>query len=263
MHLVGVRDDAARLAGLLTGMTDPELRVAFVRSELLSLGPDALCDLALRAASRAEAGDPSHRDLWLAVVVALGDARCAPLRAETARAARARGMVEIARVLEVAAPDAAPTDADGAGAEVEARADEAHRVPDFGLGRTLTLGERKSLARRPTRDLLARVIRDPHPDVIRILLGNPRLVEDDVVRLCARRPVAPAVLREVFRSPRWIVRYRVRLALLKNPHTPVDLALGLVAGLAAQDAQEIAAMTGLAATLREACARLAAPPTLH
>ena len=67
--------------------------------------------------------------------------------------------------------------------------DDAQRIPDFGVGRPLTLGERKSLARRPDRDLIARVMRDPNPDVIRILLNNPGLTESDVVRVCARRPV--------------------------------------------------------------------------
>jgi hypothetical protein len=256
-------DDAARLAGRLASLTDPELRIAFVRNEMLALDPRALCALALHTASRAEAGDPAHRDLWLAIVVALIDPRCARLRAEAARQARSSGMLDVAHVLETTVPEGTGGGRAGPERDASGHEQEAHRVPDFGVGRTLTLGERKSLARRPTRDLLARVMRDPHPDVIRILLGNPRIVEDDVVRLCARRPIPPEVLREVFRNPRWIVRYRVRLALVKNPYTPLDLALSLTAGLTVRDAQEIAEMTGLPVTLREACARIATPPTLH
>ena len=69
-------------------------------------------------------------------------------------------------------------------------------IPDYGRGRPLTLGERKSLARRPDRAMLDRLLHDPHPDVIRRLLRNPRLTEDDVVRLAARRPGRPEVLVE-------------------------------------------------------------------
>ena len=80
-----------------------------------------------------------------------------------------------------------------------------HRVPDYGRGRPLTLGERKSLARKPDRRMFDRVLRDPHPDVIALLLQNPRLTETDVVRLCSRRPGVAEVLSRVFAS-RWSLR---------------------------------------------------------
>jgi hypothetical protein len=101
-------------------------------------------------------------------------------------------------------------------------------VPDFGKGRPLTLGERKSLARTHDRNLLARVLRDPHPDVIRILLDNPTVVEADVVRLCAQRPARAQVLGAVFLHQRWVLRYRVRLALALNPFTPEEITLQLL-----------------------------------
>jgi hypothetical protein len=117
------------------------------------------------------------------------------------------------------------------------------------------LGERKAIARKNDRDLITRVLRDPHPDVIRIVLGNPAVTEDDVVRLCARRPVAGDVLREVFRSTRWIVRYRVRKAIVLNPHAPLDVALSLAAHLTAPDAKLVVESHELAEPLREACVR--------
>src|SRR5690606_31465859 len=105
------------------------------------------------------------------------------------------------------------------------------------------------------RDLIARVLRDPHPDVIRILLSNPTLTESQVVGLCARRPVEPEVLREVFRSTRWIVRYGVRRAIVMNPSSPLDVALQLSVHLNATDARKIAQMHELDPTVRDACRR--------
>ena len=97
------------------------------------------------------------------------------------------------------------------------------RVPEYVKGRTLTLGERKSLARRPDRAAIDRLLRDPHPVVIRRLLENPRVTEDDVVRLAARRPGQPEVLAEIARTPAWLHRARVRLALILNPDaTPAE-----------------------------------------
>jgi hypothetical protein len=132
----------------------------------------------------------------------------------------------------------------------------AQRVPDFGKGRTVTLGERKSLARRHDRTLIARVLRDPHPHVIRILLGNPAVTEADIVRLCATRPVLGDVLREVFRSPRWIVRYQVRVALMLNPNTPIDMALQIAPHMTTQDLRRAASASDLGEDVKDACRRL-------
>ena len=99
----------------------------------------------------------------------------------------------------------------------------------------LTLGEQKSLARRQNSDTLARVARLTEPSVLRILLGNPRLTETDVVAMAARRPNAVPVLTEVMRSRRWRAAALVRLALVHNPYLPPRLAVLLVPNLASQE----------------------------
>ncbi len=54
----------------------------------------------------------------------------------------------------------------------------------------------------PSRAPLDKVLLDPHPMVIRNVLGNPRLTEDDVLRLVARRPAVAHAIAEVARHPR-------------------------------------------------------------
>ena len=62
-----------------------------------------------------------------------------------------------------------------------------------------TLGERKFLARRPDRQSFERLLADPHPQVLRQLLGNPHLTEMDIVRLLTLRPArASTVLAVAF-----------------------------------------------------------------
>ena len=77
--------------------------------------------------------------------------------------------------------------------------------------------------------------------VIRNLLCNSKLVEADVVRIAALRPVALATLVEVARSERWTTRPRVRAALARNPYTPAHLAIKMVSSLSLGD---LRAMTG-------------------
>jgi hypothetical protein len=139
---------------------------------------------------------------------------------------------------------------------------ESFPVPDFGRGRPLTLGERKSLARTRDRNVLVKVLRDPHPDVIRILLDNPTLTENDLIRLCARRPIASDVLRVVSQHPRWIVRDAVRRTLVLNPSCPEEIALSLVPHLRAQDARRVAASLEVSDAIRDA-GRRTATTTVH
>jgi hypothetical protein len=228
------------LVRLVAGIPDDALRASYLRHTLLSKGPTEVADLFTVAMSTTESRLPGHGVFLQAMSLALADETCDGLR-EAARAVlESRDQGALAQALR---------------RDPVAEAAETQRIPDFGKGRTLSLGERKSLARRNDRDLIARVLRDPHPHVIRIVLGNPGLTETDVVRLCARRPVSTEVLLEVFRSARWMVRYPVKVALALNPYTPIDISLQLAPHLNAQDRRRVTQAEDLPDELLEACRR--------
>ena len=235
----------------VSAIVDPAVRIAYVRHVLGEMDTEDVAEIFLVARSGAEEKRRGHVALLQCMTLALADERSHPLREAVRNALVALGQEEAALALY-------PSDSTAD--------DEALRVPDFGRGRVLTLGERKSLARRHDRDVIGRVLRDPHPDVIRILLGNPGLTETDVVHLCARRPVVGDVLRQVFLSPRWIIRDPVRVALVLNPWTPLDMALQIVPLLRAPDLRRALAAADLGAELHDACRRLldrSAPKALH
>lgn len=119
-----------------------------------------------------------------------------------------------------------------------------------------TLGFRKSLARTAPRELIDRLLRDPDPSVIELLLNNPRVTEPDVVHLAARRPAGADVQRVIFRSERFISRYDVKRALVLNPYTPSDLAARLVPLLTLPDLRMVAADPALAEPVRLAAREL-------
>jgi len=242
---------AAALARRVAALADPQLRVTYVRSQLLEMGVDDVADLFLVAAHRAEARKAPYQELLLTLSLALLDPTCEAMRRAVSSAAAARGQWELTLLL-------------GGTASTEAEDETAAApIPDFGRGRTLTLGERKALARRADRQQIAKVLRDPHPDVIRVLLGNPGLTELDVIRLAARRTVTAAVLEAIFRSPRWVLRYSVRKALVLNPRTPPTIALQLAPHLTTQDARLAAASEELDPDLRRACGRGSGGSVVH
>ena len=58
---------------------------------------------------------------------------------------------------------------------------------------------------------------------------------------------------------KWVARYRVKLAIVSNPYTPVNVALGLLSSLHEQDLREVAASSTLAEALRAQAERLLQP----
>jgi hypothetical protein len=227
------------LARRIAALRDTALGVSYLKHFVAEASPADLAEVLAVALGRAGAREPPHPELVLSLSVALSERP--EVRAQVGIEAARRGLTDVLDLLGPSAEDP----------ETVSRADEIKAAD----GRPLTLGERKSLARRRERNVIARALRDPHPHVIEILLGNPSITEDDVVRLCARRPIAPEVLRTVFRSPRWIVRYQVLATIAMNPHAPPDVALPLALQLTAQDARRVASSPELASELRRVCAR--------
>lgn len=196
----------------------------------------------------AEQADPRAREVLAAAVPSLTD----PVRDELVFALRGeaqdRGHFALARLLR----------------RRTGLADGAHEVPDPAqrhpgtspVGRPLTLGERKALARARDRDVLDRLLRDPHPLVIRNILSNPRITEDDIVRLAARRPTYPDVQAEIAKSARWGIRPRVRMAIVQNPFTPPTISVPLIGLLIRPELDQVMAATDLPPIVRGAALEL-------
>jgi hypothetical protein len=104
----------------------------------------------------------------------------------------------------------------------------------------MSLGERVALARRASRGLVGRLIEMGEARVMQGLLGNPRLVERDAIRVASSGRVSAGLLSHLARHPKWGPRREVRLALLRNARTPVPAALGLLGMLSRRDLRRLA-----------------------
>jgi hypothetical protein len=245
-------------------LRDETLRVSYLASIARSWDGGVLAAALDELCARAEQGEPASREVLVAVVDALNGGGMGEV-VERLRAEASRGsLLALERLVRRLAGELRP--------QAEREAAMAQRVPEDGRGRPLTLGERKWLARRPDRETMQRLLGDPHPDVIARLLHNPRITEDDVVRLAAKRPGNRAVLAEIARSTKWLHRPRVRMALVMNPSTPLDVAARTTRLLLRSELELAARSPGIAAGIRALCIdhlarrpplRGAAPPEVH
>jgi len=97
---------------------------------------------------------------------------------------------------------------------------------------SITLGERLSLARRSSGLVAAALLLDKESGVWQAALQNPRLTEAAVVKALHALGSSPAFVEAVCHDPKWSVRHEIRIALLRNPHTPLARALEFARRLA-------------------------------
>ncbi len=236
-------DLAARWSRSVPSLREASLRVAYLRVELVER-PLVDVAAALDALSgRAEQADPLSREVLAAVVTTLADPALDPLADALRRIADREAMLPLSRLLRRRARGEA---------QPEGPAVDERMLATSSSGRVLTLGERRALARRPTRAAFDKLLRDPHPMVVKNLLENPRLTEDDVLRMATRRPPYPEVLAEIARHPGWSQRPRIRMAIVMNPGSPPEIAVPLVGLLIRPELAQVLSAPAVPALVRAA-----------
>lgn len=104
----------------------------------------------------------------------------------------------------------------------------------------LAVGEKLAIGRSASRTVLSSLRFDPTPRVLAAVLENPRLTEGLLLPLAAGEKASPQALAVLASHPRWGVRYPIRVALCRNPSTPLAQVLGLLPMLKKTDLRAVA-----------------------
>jgi hypothetical protein len=137
-----------------------------------------------------------------------------------------------------------------AGGEVDRRSGlSEHQI------RALPVPIRIKLSRNAARTLRAILIKDINSNVAVSTLLNSAFSEDEIEQLASSRHVIDEVLATIAKDREWISRYRICLALVKNPRLPVAQAVRLVARLGVRDLRSLARDRNIADAVRNAADR--------
>lgn len=239
---------AERWLATIPGLSDHPLKVAYARRELAEAPPEELAVALDRVCRAVDDLDEVARDVLGAFVPSVVDPDLLEALQPVRLAAREASLPAVQRLLRCSSRQGHLLDT---------------REPRREEPRTLTLGERRALARKPSRAMLAKLLHDPHPMVVSILLANPRITEDDVVAMAARRPGRPETLVEIAKA--WSRRPRVRLAIALHPGAPPAVTVPLLALLARPELGEVARATDLLPVVRATATELweLRPPLRH
>lgn len=228
----------------LLALPELRMRTLWLEDRIFSRPMGTLAHILNEVAERAQSTDQRAREVMVAVAIFLAQKRDSALVWALREESKNHALLSLERLLRERSDGHAP--------EIELEP----KVPDYGTGRELTVGERRSLARRPTRLQVDRLLLDPHPLVLEQLFACPSLTEDDVLRIATRRPARLVALQLLAQSHRWLARPRVRMGLILNPGTPHHLALPLLSTCAREDLQLIVTTVNLSKTLRAAAHEL-------
>lgn len=224
------------------------MRVAWLNERLSPPSAAKWAPLLDRVAERAQSTDNDAREAQLAVSVLLAHRSESAWLWSLQQAAKNQSLLNLERLVREAPRDSDPNQL---GLVERDRA-----VPDYGGGRELTVGERRSLARRPSREQVARLLLDPHPLVLEQLFQSPSLTESDVIKILTRRPASLPALQFVAVSCKWITRRRIRMSIILNPGTPHGLALPYVSTCPREDLHLISQSTTVSPVIRGVASEL-------
>jgi hypothetical protein len=100
---------------------------------------------------------------------------------------------------------------------------------------TMTAAEKVITALKGSRSERAILIRDPNRIVASAVLGSPQVTDAEIEAFSAMKNVSDETLRKIGNHREWTKRYAVLNNLVRNPRTPIGIALTLVSRLNPRD----------------------------
>jgi hypothetical protein len=125
----------------------------------------------------------------------------------------------------------------GISAELKRNAEEQllARLPQLPLGQKITL------ARRGPARVAGALLAEGHAQVVPIVLDNPYMTEAQILRALAREKLPTSVIPAIVHHHKWSITYNIRLALVRNPMSPLATILSYLPELTVSDLRELAA----------------------
>jgi len=117
--------------------------------------------------------------------------------------------------------------------------------------KTITLGERLTLARQASGMIAGALLLDSEPRIMRTALENPRLTEASVVKAVLKLEATAPLIQAVAQHEKWSCRRDAQIALLRSEHLSLARALAFSRGIPHPQLREILQNSRLPAKVKD------------
>lgn len=114
----------------------------------------------------------------------------------------------------------------------------------------MNVAQRIAVAMKGSREERAILVRDPNKIVGAAVLSSPKLSDQEVESIAKMATISDELLRIISMNRAWVKNYPVVLALVRNPKTPVGIAMNLMPRLNERDLRLLSTDRNVAEILR-------------
>jgi hypothetical protein len=104
----------------------------------------------------------------------------------------------------------------------------------------MTITEKIKLATVGNKEARGLLIRDTNKLVAVAVIRSPRITDGEVLRLASNRAAMDDVIRVIYSKREWVKVYAIKVALVKNPKTPLAISLRFLSTLRESEVKDLA-----------------------
>lgn len=122
--------------------------------------------------------------------------------------------------------------------------------------RVLPVPLKIKLTRGASRTLRNILIKDTNQSVALSVVNNSAMSDDEIAQIASSRSVIDEVLTLISRRREWLAKYKICVALAKNPRIPVGVAVKLLPKLSVRDLRSMSKDRNVSDAVRASAGRL-------
>lgn len=122
--------------------------------------------------------------------------------------------------------------------------------------RKLPMVEKQKLARKANKTIRGLLIRDHQKPLHIMVIKNPKITLDEVVEYSRMPGLSAEALKYVAQNRTWVANRTVAFNVVKNPSTPMTIAIGLLSKLSPNEQRQVAKSTSIRVPIAIAARKL-------
>ncbi len=126
------------------------------------------------------------------------------------------------------------------------------------LVKTLNVAGKIKLALEGNKEVREMLIKSTNKLVFLAVLKNPKITEEEILKLTVTKGTSEEILRHISRNREWMQNYQIKQTLITNPKTPAGIAIKLLNQIQDKDVEKIAKSRGIPSAVSSAAKKILA-----